>query len=114
MVTIDLGDYLAEARYENVKIKVVKCPDPNAFFTFNISNTLINVTSGSETMSMMSGAKALSSMDSDPESAYNFKELEEPSKEKTREEKMKARQGRQNSFRVHGGMSGLPRAPVSI
>jgi hypothetical protein len=72
MCYLNLSDYLAQDSFKNVKAKIVKCPDENAFLTFDIGNKLINVTSGSETMSMMSGvigADAMS-MDSGPESFF--------------------------------------------
>ena len=36
-------------------MKLDKCPDTEAYIVFSVSNTMINITSGSETMSMMSG-----------------------------------------------------------
>ena len=71
MVTINLGEFLEkESKYSDVKMKVEKCPDENAYLMFDLTSTLINVTSGSETMSMMSGALGadVMSMDSGPES----------------------------------------------
>lgn len=74
MVQLNLGNYIEKGRYEGVKLMIEKCPDKDAFMILNISNTLINVTSGSETMSMMSGALPADamSMDSGPESEFKF------------------------------------------
>ena len=65
---------MAKARYENVKFTIEKCPDKKAFLIINIANTLINVISGSESMSMMSGVVGadVMSMDSGPESEFKF------------------------------------------
>ena len=59
-------------------MKIEKCPDPEAFLIFDLTSTLINVTSGSETMSMMSGVigAEVMSMDSGPESEFNFNDLD--------------------------------------
>ena len=50
-----------------------KCPDKQAFIQFTLRATLINSASGSETASMMSCDM---SVDSGPESEYNFDDFE--------------------------------------
>lgn len=78
MVEISLSNYLEKEIYSKIKLSITKCPDPEAFIVLSLSNTLINVTSGSETMSMMSGAVGadVMSMDSGPESEFKFQDLE--------------------------------------
>ena len=70
MVNLNLGTYLAQEKYEGVSCKIEKCPDKEATLVFSVFNTLINVTSGSETMSMMSGlcGPEVMSIDSGPDS----------------------------------------------
>jgi hypothetical protein len=55
-------------------MSIEKCPDKNAYLEFEIKSTLINVTSGSESMSMMSGAQGVDAMsiDSGPRSEFKF------------------------------------------
>ena len=59
---------------------IEKCPDANALLHFTVSSQLISITSGSETMSMMSGmcggADAMS-MDSGPDTEFKFQDLDE-------------------------------------
>ena len=47
---------------QRVKMNLEKCPDKNATLEFDVKSTLINVTSGSESMSMMSGAVGADAM----------------------------------------------------
>jgi hypothetical protein len=51
-----------------------KCPDKNATIEFEIKSTLVNVTSGSESMSMMSGmiGADMMSTGSGPKSEFKF------------------------------------------
>jgi len=55
-------------------MKIEKCPDPEAYMVFSVSSSCINITSGSETMSMMSGVMGadVMSIDSGPETEFNF------------------------------------------
>lgn len=78
MCYLNLSDYLDNEEYKNVKSKVEKCPDANAYLSFDLSTRLINVMSGSECMSMMSGAIGADamSMDSGPESQFHFEDLD--------------------------------------
>ena len=54
LVNINLASYLSEG-VQRIKLPIEKCPDKDASLEFDIKSTLINQTSGSETMSMMSG-----------------------------------------------------------
>lgn len=59
---------------------IEKCPDPNGMLHCTISSQLISITSGSETMSMMSGmcgAADVMSIDSGPDSEFKFQDLDE-------------------------------------
>ena len=65
---------------EMLSMPIEKCPDPNGLLNFTISSQLISITSGSETMSMMSGmcgAADVMSIDSGPESEFKFQDLDE-------------------------------------
>ena len=63
-------------------MKVDKCPDAEAYMTFVVSSSCINITSGSETMSMMSGVMGadVMSIDSGPETEFNFQDIDKASK----------------------------------
>lgn len=78
MATINLAEYLDRDKYTDVNVKLEKCPDPDACFKFTLSKTLINVTTGSENMSMADGAFGADamSMDSGPESTFKFADLD--------------------------------------
>lgn len=71
-----------------MKLPVEKCPDKEATLEFDIKSTLINQTSGSETMSMMSGVCGadVMSIDSGPESEFRFQDIDkqEESKEQAK------------------------------
>ena len=55
-------------------VKLEKCPDQNATVTFTIGSVLVSANaSGTETVSMASGAM---SVDSGPESEFDFGDLE--------------------------------------
>jgi hypothetical protein len=118
MVQLNLGKYLEQARYESVKMSIEKCPDKEAYMVATITNTLINVTSGSETMSMMSGALGADamSMDSGPESEFKFQDIETDTAKKNNPEEKKDGAGRK--IRMPRNKSafatghGLPRAPM--
>ena len=59
---------------------IEKCPDPNGMLHFTVSSQLISITSGSETMSMMSGmcgAADNMSIDSGPDSEFKFQDIDE-------------------------------------
>lgn len=60
-------------------MKIEKCPDKNAYLEFTIYSQLISITSGSESMSMMSGIHGLvdgMSIDSGPDSEFKFADLD--------------------------------------
>lgn len=63
---------------EMLSLPIDKCPDPNALLNFTIKSTLISVSSGSETLSMMSGACGAAdfmSMDSGADSEFKFQDF---------------------------------------
>ena len=64
-------------------MKIEKCPDAEAFMVFSVSSSCINITSGSETMSMMSGVMGadVMSIDSGPETEFNFQDIDKTSKQ---------------------------------
>lgn len=53
---------------------IEKCPDKNAYLEIMMKTTLINVSSGSDAMSALSGLDGMS-MDSGPDSEFNFGEM---------------------------------------
>ena len=55
MCHLNLADYLGQEMTTGVRVPIEKCPDEEAYLTFDIGTKLINMMSGSETMSMMSG-----------------------------------------------------------
>ena len=64
---------------EMLSMPIEKCPDPNGLLNFTISSQLISITSGSETMSMMSGmcgAADVLSVDSGPDSEFKFQDFD--------------------------------------
>ena len=63
---------------QRVKMNLEKCPDKNATLEFDVKSTLINVTSGSESMSMMSGAVGADAMStgSGPQSEFKFADID--------------------------------------
>lgn len=78
-LTAAAGQGQAGSFKEMLSMPIDKCPDKNALLHFTISSQLISITSGSETMSMMSGmcgADAMS-IDSGPESEFRFQDLDE-------------------------------------
>ena len=112
MINLNLSDYIADKTYENIKVPLIKCPDEGAYVIFSITSSLINITSGSETMSMMSGVgPEVMSMGSGPESEFKFADLEKD-KKKLEEAKI----GSPGFKRSHttGGAGGIPRAPKLI
>lgn len=54
------------------KVLLEKCPDKRATVTFTLKTTLVSATMGSETTSIVSD---MISVDSGPESEYNFGDL---------------------------------------
>ena len=77
-VVINLANYLESETPQRVKMTLEKCPDKNATLEFDIKSTLINVTSGSESMSMMSGAVGADAMStgSGPKSEFKFTDID--------------------------------------
>ena len=71
---MNLSKFIENNKYDHIKSPIEKCPDKDAFLVYSVTSTLINVTSGSETMSMMSGMQGadVMSIDSGPESEFRF------------------------------------------
>ena len=71
---LNLSNYIDKPKSDKIKMKIEKCPDPEAYMVFSVSSSCINITSGSETMSMMSGVMGadVMSIDSGPETEFNF------------------------------------------
>lgn len=78
MVSLNLATFLGKEK-QRVKAPIEKCPDAGATLEFSVSNTLINVTSGSETMSSMQGAQVMS-IDSGPDSEFKFTDVDDKAK----------------------------------
>ena len=80
-VTINLSNYTESQ--SKTKYSIEKCPDKNAFIEITVKSKLINAVTGSDTMSMMSGFENFDNMsiDSGPDSEFNFKELEKNDEE---------------------------------
>ena len=59
-----------------------KCPDKNASIEFEIKSTLINITSGTESMSMMSGMVGADMMSngSGPKTEFQFQDIDQENK----------------------------------
>ena len=79
-ISAQLGQGQAGSFKETLSMPIEKCPDANALLHFTVSSQLISITSGSETMSMMSGmcgAADVMSIDSGPESEFKFQDLDE-------------------------------------
>ncbi len=81
VVKLNLVDYLEKTSSQRQKILLEKCPDKQASIQFTLKATLINSSGGSETASMMSCDM---SVDSGPESEYNFDDFEKQDKPKPR------------------------------
>lgn len=64
---------------------IEKCPDKNAYLEIMMKTTLINVSSGSDAMSALSGLDGMS-MDSGPDSEFNFGEMQSRAHKKDRPE----------------------------
>jgi len=77
---LNLSDYVDSTIEKSISEKVEKCPDPNAKLEFSIKSTIIN-TSGSETMSMMSGMQGadVMSIDSGPDTEFKFADIDKES-----------------------------------
>jgi hypothetical protein len=81
IVKINLVDYIDSADKVNVRqsIKLEKCPDDKAIVEFTVKSVLVSSgATGSETMSLVSDAM---SVDSGPESEFDFAALEAPVEE---------------------------------
>ena len=73
MVDINLSHFIDQSvQGKKEKVPIDKCPDKDAYLVFSVKSTLINIASGSDTMSMMSGLDNIS-VDSGPETEYDFK-----------------------------------------
>jgi hypothetical protein len=72
LVNLNLASYLENE--QRLKLPIEKCPDKNATLEFVVRSSFINQTSGSESMSMMSGVCGadVMSIDSGPESEFRF------------------------------------------
>ena len=81
VVKLNLVDYIERTSQGRQKVLLDKCPDKQASIQFTMKATLINSASGSETASMMSCDM---SIDSGPESEYNFDDFENQDKPKPR------------------------------
>lgn len=83
-ITLNLSNFTESSPI--TKFCIEKCPDKNAYLEMAVKSKLINTVTASETMSMMSGFDNLDNMsiDSTPDSEYNFNDMEE-----TKEEIMK-------------------------
>ena len=53
---------------------IEKCPDKNSYLEIMMKTTLINVASGSDAMSAISGLDGMS-MDSGPDTEFNFADM---------------------------------------
>ena len=82
-MNINLASYLTDS-IQRLKLPIEKCPDKEATLEFDIKSTLINQTSGSETMSMMSGVQGadVMSIDSGPESEFRFQDIDKAEEKK--------------------------------
>lgn len=78
---VNLAEHIDAAGGQWISAKIEKCPDPNAKLDFSITSTLINTTSGSETMSMMSGMQGgdVMSIDSGPDTEFKFQDIDKES-----------------------------------
>ena len=83
MVTLDLSHYIDGDTSSKKKFMLEKCPDKTAYIELVVSSKLMNTMSGSESMSIMSGFENFDSMsiDSGPDSEFNFKEMEKEQEE---------------------------------
>lgn len=76
-------DFLDSSAFTRRTVILEKCPDKQATIQFTMKTTLINnMMAGSETQSMMSCD--IKSVDSDPESEYDFGELERKPEEENK------------------------------
>ena len=63
---------------------IEKCPDKNAYLEIMVKSTIINVASGSDAMSSISGFDGMS-MESGPDSEFNFGDMKSQMKERNEE-----------------------------
>jgi len=83
MVTLNLSHFIDNREGKKTKFALEKCPDKGAFLEMSISSNLVSTVTGSDTMSMMSGMDNFDSMsiDSGPDSEFNFQQLEQNEEE---------------------------------
>ena len=90
MININLADYIQigdqVANSQKKKLPIEKCPDKDSYMEFSVKSTLINITTGSDNISEMSGFDNMSH-DSVPESEANFNDIDLESKVDQEEQK---------------------------
>jgi hypothetical protein len=75
IVRINLADFMIDSSEKTLQLD--KCPDKDAALTFSFKATLISENASSDALSMMSDVM---SIDSGPESDYDFDDLEDDGK----------------------------------
>ena len=68
-----------------MKLPIEKCPDKGAYLEIMMKTTLINVASGSDAMSALSGLDGMS-MDSGPDTEFNFGDMQSRAQKKGQQE----------------------------